>query len=291
MTLFSPREHPHGMTDDAFVELFTRDVDVVLLVPRLRRAQSTSSSTGDRTRRASTCAATRRRARRRRRSTWSCSTRPAASTSRWTRSGARAPARRTPTRSTDECQAILARHREYVAEHFEDMPEIRDWTWTGRVMILALNSGSSSLKSALVRRRGRDRCVARDRGQRRRRPRSRSPQRPAAVGHRLVHGGPKHDEPALVDDELLAELERGARVRAAAPARADRRDRACASASATSRRSRASTPPFTSALPEVARTFAIPRDSRGGRASLRLPRPVVRVHRERAARATRSGAR
>ena len=28
MTLFSPREHPHGMTEDAFVELFTRDVDV-----------------------------------------------------------------------------------------------------------------------------------------------------------------------------------------------------------------------------------------------------------------------
>ena len=28
MTLFSPREHPHGMNEDAFVELFTRDVDV-----------------------------------------------------------------------------------------------------------------------------------------------------------------------------------------------------------------------------------------------------------------------
>ena len=28
MKLFSPREHPHGMTEAAFVELFTRDVDV-----------------------------------------------------------------------------------------------------------------------------------------------------------------------------------------------------------------------------------------------------------------------
>ena len=29
MKLFSPREHPHGMTEAAFVDLFTRDVDVV----------------------------------------------------------------------------------------------------------------------------------------------------------------------------------------------------------------------------------------------------------------------
>jgi xylulose-5-phosphate/fructose-6-phosphate phosphoketolase len=30
----------------------------------------------------------------------------------------------------DECRAILKRHRAYVREHFEDMPEIRSWTWT-----------------------------------------------------------------------------------------------------------------------------------------------------------------
>jgi acetate kinase len=30
--------------------------------------------------------------------------------------------------------------------------------------------------------------------------------RPGAAGHRVVHGGPRHAEPALVDDELLAEL-------------------------------------------------------------------------------------
>jgi xylulose-5-phosphate/fructose-6-phosphate phosphoketolase len=29
------------------------------------------------------------------------------------------------------CQDMLARHRAYVREHFEDMPEIRDWTWPG----------------------------------------------------------------------------------------------------------------------------------------------------------------
>ena len=30
----------------------------------------------------------------------------------------------------DECRAMLAQHSAYVREHFEDMPEIRDWTWT-----------------------------------------------------------------------------------------------------------------------------------------------------------------
>ena len=31
---------------------------------------------------------------------------------------------------------------------------------------------------------------------------------PAAVGHRVVHGGPDYDRPMLIDDEVLAELER-----------------------------------------------------------------------------------
>ena len=31
---------------------------------------------------------------------------------------------------------------------------------------------------------------------------------PIAVGHRVVHGGPDYDRPVLVDDEVLAELER-----------------------------------------------------------------------------------
>jgi xylulose-5-phosphate/fructose-6-phosphate phosphoketolase len=31
----------------------------------------------------------------------------------------------------EHCHQMLARHRDYVREHLEDMPEIRDWTWPG----------------------------------------------------------------------------------------------------------------------------------------------------------------
>ena len=30
------------------------------------------------------------------------------------------------------CEAQLVRHHAYIREHFEDMPEVRDWTWSGR---------------------------------------------------------------------------------------------------------------------------------------------------------------
>ncbi len=28
------------------------------------------------------------------------------------------------------CQGMLAKHQTYTREHFEDMPEVRDWVWT-----------------------------------------------------------------------------------------------------------------------------------------------------------------
>ena len=30
----------------------------------------------------------------------------------------------------DACQDMLGRHQRYVREHLEDMPEVRDWTWS-----------------------------------------------------------------------------------------------------------------------------------------------------------------
>jgi hypothetical protein len=34
-------------------------------------------------------------------------------------------------RLAGHCHAMLARHHGYIREHFEDMPEIRGWTWAG----------------------------------------------------------------------------------------------------------------------------------------------------------------
>ena len=82
--------------------------------------------------------------------------------------------------------------------------------------------------------------------------------RPSAVGHRLVHGGPDHAEPALVDDALLAALER---VVAFAPLHLPIELRAIATV-----RARCGDLPqvacfdtgFHRTLPEVARRFALP---------------------------------
>src|SRR5260370_25432963 len=30
----------------------------------------------------------------------------------------------------DRCTSVLARHETYIRGHFEDMPEVSDWTWT-----------------------------------------------------------------------------------------------------------------------------------------------------------------
>jgi xylulose-5-phosphate/fructose-6-phosphate phosphoketolase len=43
----------------------------------------------------------------------------------------RVPERRAHgTRLIELCKDMLERHGSYVREHFEDMPEVRDWTWT-----------------------------------------------------------------------------------------------------------------------------------------------------------------
>jgi xylulose-5-phosphate/fructose-6-phosphate phosphoketolase len=29
----------------------------------------------------------------------------------------------------EHCREMLGRHREYIVEHFEDLPEVRSWSW------------------------------------------------------------------------------------------------------------------------------------------------------------------
>jgi xylulose-5-phosphate/fructose-6-phosphate phosphoketolase len=130
MTLFSPSEHPHGMSDQRFAELFTETAHVVfafhgyaaavhaLLHGRPRpsrfhvrgyREEGTTTTPFDMV--------------------------VLNHMSRFHL--AIEVLRRThkPLAARDaliaECEASLARHRQYIREHFEDMPEIRDFTWDG----------------------------------------------------------------------------------------------------------------------------------------------------------------
>ena len=114
MTLASPLMHPHGMSDDAFVELFTRDVDVCFsfhgyasAVHSLIHARPTTPFDMvvlNETSRFHIAIDALRRSRR-----------PVADTAEL----------------TDECRRILAHHTEYVRRELEDLPEIRDWSWPG----------------------------------------------------------------------------------------------------------------------------------------------------------------
>jgi len=128
MKLFSPREHPHGMTEAEFVELFTRDVGVVFsfhgyagAVHQLVHArphaarfhvrgykeEGTTTTPFDmvvlnETSRYHIAMDAIRRSRR-----------PLANAAELTAA----------------CADVLARHAVYVKEQFEDLPEVRDWTW------------------------------------------------------------------------------------------------------------------------------------------------------------------
>jgi xylulose-5-phosphate/fructose-6-phosphate phosphoketolase len=130
MTLFSPREHPHGMADDAFVRLFTRDVHVVFsfhgypgAVHQLIHGRPNAARFHVRGYKEE-----------------GTTTTPfdmvvLNQTSRFDIAmDAIRRSRRPPANAAEldaECVGALARHRDYVAAHFEDMPEIRDWTWPG----------------------------------------------------------------------------------------------------------------------------------------------------------------
>ena len=129
MRLFSPREHPHGISTDEFVDLFTLDTHVVFsfhgypgAIHQLLHArpnperfhvrgykeEGTTTTPFDmvvlnETSRYHLVIDALRRARR-----------PPSSTAEL----------------VEACEGMLARHRAYIAEHFDDLPEIRDWTWS-----------------------------------------------------------------------------------------------------------------------------------------------------------------
>jgi xylulose-5-phosphate/fructose-6-phosphate phosphoketolase len=129
MALFPPRVHPHGLDDAAFVALFTRDAPVVFAFHGYQRAiheiihgrpdverfhvrgfneEGTTTTPFDMVvkngmSRYHLCREALRRA---------------------PRLAGRG------TELIEHCQAMLSRHESYIREHLEDMPEVRNWTWT-----------------------------------------------------------------------------------------------------------------------------------------------------------------
>jgi xylulose-5-phosphate/fructose-6-phosphate phosphoketolase len=129
MTLFSPKEHPHGMSEERFVELFTHNTDVVFAFHgypgavhqllhgrpaaqrfhvRGYREEGTTTTPFDMVvlngmSRFHLCIEALRRARR-------------------------------PPPNTSEliahCERALTEHHAYILEHLEDPPDIRDFRWT-----------------------------------------------------------------------------------------------------------------------------------------------------------------
>jgi len=128
MRLFSPREHPHGMAPEEFAELFTDDTDVVFsfhgyagAIHQLIHARPDAARFHVRGYKEE-----------------GTTTTPfdmvvLNETSRFhiamdaIRRSRRPVARRAELDAM--CLAQLAKHRLYIAEHFEDLPEIRDWQW------------------------------------------------------------------------------------------------------------------------------------------------------------------
>ncbi len=129
MALFSPDEHPHGMTHDKFLRLFTRDTDIVFAFHgypgavhqivngrpnagrfhvRGYREQGTTTTPFDMV--------------------------VINETSRYHLViEALKHARRPPDDAdqlADECRALLAAHHTYIRTNFEDMDDIRNFAWS-----------------------------------------------------------------------------------------------------------------------------------------------------------------
>jgi xylulose-5-phosphate/fructose-6-phosphate phosphoketolase len=126
--LFRPREHPRGMDEEAFVELFTRDTDVCFsfhgyagAIHQLVHGQPNAARFHVRGYKEE-----------------GTTTTPfdmvvLNETSRFhiAMDAIRRARRPLPNAAelTSACERMLQQHRAFVARHFEDVPELRDWTW------------------------------------------------------------------------------------------------------------------------------------------------------------------
>jgi xylulose-5-phosphate/fructose-6-phosphate phosphoketolase len=129
MTLYPRDRHPHGMSGERFTELFTDEVDVVTAFHgyagalhqiihgrphpgrfhvHAYRERGTTTTPFDMV-------------------VMNEMSRYHLALDALDRFGG-GPAGAGPLR--EHCEVMLARHHEYIREHLEDMPEVRDWTWT-----------------------------------------------------------------------------------------------------------------------------------------------------------------
>lgn len=129
MKLYSPSQHPHGLDDESFAELFTNDVDVVFAFHGYAQAihhvihgranagrfhvrgfveQGTTTTPFDmvvlnEVSRYHLAAESVRRAQ---------------------------GVPQGSDKLLEHCAAMIDKHDSYIRDHFEDMPEVRDWTWS-----------------------------------------------------------------------------------------------------------------------------------------------------------------
>ena len=107
---------------------------------------------------------------------------------------------------------------------------------------------------------------------------------PAAVGHRIVHGGSLYREPVEILPEVVAELQKLFPIDPTHMPQAIAAIGAIRSAYPAVPQVACFDTAFHAAMPRVARLFALPRAlSEEGNSPLRLPRPLLRVRDERAA--------
>ena len=129
MTLFAPRFHPHGLSDDAFVELFTATAPVVFAFHGYQRAVHELIHGRPRAGRFHVRGFNEE----------GTTTTPFDMVVRNEMSRYHLcleALRRVPEGETRgaalaaHCRTMLDRHAGYIREHLEDMPEVRDWRWS-----------------------------------------------------------------------------------------------------------------------------------------------------------------